>query len=61
VVTAAHVVKGALGAFIESRYEIGVQRDLELIYYDEESDIAILDSGYKDREHKAYQVTSSKA
>jgi S1-C subfamily serine protease len=42
VITAAHVVKGALGAFIESRYEIGVQRDLELIYYDEESDIAIL-------------------
>jgi S1-C subfamily serine protease len=42
IVTAAHVVKGALGAFIESRYEIGVQRDLELIYYDEDSDIAIL-------------------
>ena len=42
VITAAHVVNGALGAFIESRYEIGVQRDLELIYYDEESDIAIL-------------------
>ena len=42
VITAAHVVKGALGAFIESRYEIGVQRDLELMYYDEESDIAIL-------------------
>ena len=28
VITAAHVVKGALGAFIESRYEVGIQREL---------------------------------
>jgi len=42
VVTAAHVVRDAYGAFIESRYEPGVERALELIYYDEEADIAIL-------------------
>jgi S1-C subfamily serine protease len=42
IVTAAHVVRDAYGAFIESRYEPGVERALELIYYDEEADIAIL-------------------
>jgi S1-C subfamily serine protease len=42
VVTAAHVVRDAYGAFIESRYEEGVERHLELIYYDEDADIAIL-------------------
>jgi len=42
VVTAAHVVRDAVGAYIESRYEPGVERDLELIYYDEVADIAIL-------------------
>ena len=42
VVTAAHVVRDATGAFIESRYEVGVERHLELIYYDEIADIAIL-------------------
>ena len=42
VVTAAHVVRGATGYFIESRYEAGVERHLELIYYDEVADIAIM-------------------
>jgi len=42
IVTAAHVVRDAYGAFIESRYEPGVERALELIYYDEDADIAIL-------------------
>jgi len=42
VVTAAHVVRDATGAFIESRYEVGVERHLELIYYDEVADIAIM-------------------
>mgnify|MGYP003644698478 CR=1 FL=1 len=42
VVTAAHVVRDATGAFIESRYEPDVERGLELIYYDEVADIAIL-------------------
>ena len=42
VVTAAHVVRDATRAFIESRYEVGVERHLELIYYDEVADIAIL-------------------
>ena len=40
--TAAHVVRDATGAFIESRYEPDVERGLELIYYDEVADIAIL-------------------
>ena len=42
IVTAAHVVRDAYGAFIESRYEEGVERHLELIYYDEVADIAIM-------------------
>ena len=42
VMTAAHVVRGSDRVYMESRYELGIERELTLVYYDEVFDIAIL-------------------